>query len=95
MVSRKHEGSAHLNERDCPHLVELILPQGGLGEGDLTITGFHKERGIQPRFGHVRRDDGEFCLTLCFADPVQADAFQRRFGGTRIVRGTARQQLPG
>jgi hypothetical protein len=86
MSRRKHERTARLNERDW-HLVQLVLPPGGLGEGDLAITGFHKERGIQPRFGHVRRYDGELCVTLCFADPTEADAFQRRFGGTRIVCG--------
>jgi hypothetical protein len=52
---------------------------------------------VAARFGNVGHNDGEFCVTLCFADAADADAFQRRFGGTRIVRGTrdAMQYLPG
>jgi hypothetical protein len=88
MSLRKYERMAHLSERDCPYLVELQLPPGGLGEGDLAINRFHKERGIHLRFRHVRRDDGEYCVTLCFADAAQADAFQRRFGGTLVITGS-------
>jgi hypothetical protein len=73
------------------------MRERGLGEGDLAIAAFHKERRIAARFGNVGHNDGEFCVTLCFADAADADAFQRRFGGTRIVRGTrdAMQYLPG
>lgn len=88
MSRRKGEITPRMNERDFPHLVELLLPPGGLGEGDLAIAAFHNERRIAPRFGNARRDDGEFCVTMCFADAADADAFQHRFGGTRIVRGT-------
>jgi len=73
--------AARMNELDFPHLVELPLPPGGLGEGDLAIAAFHKGRGITPRFGRPRR---ESCVTLCFADAADADAFHHRFGGTRI-----------
>jgi hypothetical protein len=88
MSRRKDEITARTNKQDFPHLVELLLPPGGLGEGDLAITAFHKERRIAPRFGNDRHEDGEFCVTLCFADAADADAFQHRFGGTRILRGT-------
>jgi hypothetical protein len=88
MSRHKGEITARMNERDFPHLVELLLPPGGLGEGDLAIAAFHKERRIAPQFGNARRDDGELCVTLCFADAADADAFQHRFGGTRIMRGT-------
>jgi hypothetical protein len=97
MSCRKREIAPRMENRDFPHLVELVLPPGGLGEGDLAIAAFHKERRIAARFGNVGHNDGEFCVTLCFADSADADAFQRRFGGTRRVRGTreAMQYLPG
>jgi hypothetical protein len=88
-MSRKGEITSRINERDFPHLVELELPPGGLGEGDLAISAFHRERGIELRY--LRREDSQVCVTLCFAEPAAADAFQRRFGGTRLERGFGRR----
>jgi hypothetical protein len=66
-----------------PHIVELPLPPGGLREQTREIAAFHEKRGIAMHQGRGRRDDGEFCVRLCFADPGDADEFQQRFGGER------------
>jgi hypothetical protein len=84
MSRRKGEHIARMNQRDFPHIVELPLPPGGVGHWDGAVATFHDERKIPMRFGRSRRDDGEFCVRLCFADPTDAEAFQKRFGGARI-----------
>jgi hypothetical protein len=84
MSRRKGEQTARMNERDFPHIVELPLPFGGLREPTQQIAAFHEERRLPMRFGRSRRDDGEFCVRLCFADAADADAFRKRFGGERV-----------
>jgi hypothetical protein len=80
-----------MNERDFPHIVELPLPPGGLRERTGEVAAFHEERGLVMRQGRARRDDGEFCVRLCFADPTDADTFQKRFGRLRHETGKCRQ----
>ena len=66
---------ARMNERDCPHIVELPLPSGGFRAKSDDILAFHREGGIAPRRGH----------RFCFADPAHADAFRKEFGGERLT----------
>jgi len=86
MSRRRGEQTARMNERDFPHIVELPLPPGGLGHWEGAIATFHDERGIAMRFGRGRRDDGAFCVRLFVADPGDAEAFQKRFGGERTLK---------
>ena len=76
-----------MNERKYPHLVELLLPPGGFGSASDAMLAFHREHGIQPRRG--RNEDEDFFVTFCFADPIHADAFQKRFGGALLTQGAA------
>jgi hypothetical protein len=94
MSRRKGEQTARMNERDFPHLVEIPLPPGGLGNLEGAIAAFHDERKISMRFGLSRREDGEFCVRLCFSDSTDADAFQERFGGTRLEREVNEKDAP-
>ena len=80
-----------MNERDFPHIVEIPLPPGGLGDGTVGIAAFHSEPKIAPRFGRGRRDDGAFRVRLCFADAADAEAFRDRFGGTRVESDAERK----
>ena len=81
-----------MNERKYPHLVELLLPPGGFGSASDAMLAFHREHGIQPRRG--RNEDEDFFVTFCFADPIHADAFQKRFGGALLTfqEGDTRQK---
>jgi hypothetical protein len=55
MSRRKGEITARMNERNCPHIVELPLPSGGFRAKSDDILAFHRERGIEPqRFGGER-----------------------------------------
>jgi hypothetical protein len=87
-----------MNERKYPHLVELPLPPGGFGSASDAMLAFHREHGIQPGRGRGRNEDEDFFVTFCFADPIHADAFQKRFGGalpTFQGGGTRHKKSPG
>jgi len=81
MTRRKGEVTARMNERECPHLVELAQPEGGCGNTLEAIDPFHREAGIALRRGRrQRRHDQEFSR-WCFITPELAGAFHAQFGG--------------
>jgi hypothetical protein len=84
MTRRKGEITGRMNERDFPHIVELQVPVGGLGDRIWEFDAFHRDRGIQSRSGRGRQDEDRFFVHYCLADPAIADAFRARFGGERI-----------
>jgi len=84
MTRRKFEITGHMNERDFPHIVELELPPGGLRSQSLDFDAFHRERSILIRRGRGRHEGEQFLVRFCFPDAATADAFQQRFGGTRL-----------
>ena len=49
MSRRKGEITARMNERNCPHIVQLPLPSGGFRSKSDDILAFHRERSIEPR----------------------------------------------
>ena len=51
MTRRKREIVGLRNERDFPHLVELVLPLEGFRSVLLEIDAFHRERHIPVRRG--------------------------------------------
>jgi hypothetical protein len=85
VTRRKGETTARMIERAFPHIVELPLPSGGFRERSADIAGFHSDRGIEPRRGRGRVDEGQWYVRYCFADPAHADAFCERFGGERLT----------
>ena len=66
-IRRKSEFVRRTNERDFPHLVELVLPLEGFRSVLLEIDAFHRERRIPGRRGR-NRFGGE-CLTHTPAKP--------------------------
>jgi hypothetical protein len=84
MSRRKGEITGHINERDFPHLVELELPPGGFRSQSFEFDAFHRERSIPIRRGRGRHEVEQFLVRFCFPDAATADAFQERFGGTRL-----------
>ena len=87
MCRRKGEQTARVNERNFPHIIELPLPRGGWRDRTRETADFHERRSLTMHQGQARRDDGEFCVRLCFAKPADADVFQKRFGDERLSAG--------
>lgn len=79
-----------LNERDFPHLVDIVVPEGGLGRRLDAMHEWLRERGLEARRG----GGGIGVSRWCFADPRAADEFAEVHGGTRRTTeaGTRRQQ---
>jgi hypothetical protein len=44
-------------ERDFPHIVETVVPPGGLGKRLNDMYDFHAHHGIRARLGLGRRDE--------------------------------------
>src|SRR5215475_7149619 len=93
MTRRKFEITAHMNERDFPHIVELALSPGGFRSQSLEFAAFHRERSIPIRRGCGRHELEEFHVRFCFPDAATADAFQDRFGGARLTYSPPRARL--
>jgi hypothetical protein len=84
VTSRKGERTAHMNERDFPHIVEIAQPDGGFGTLLHAKDAWHRERGIETRRGRRQRRDDQEYVRWCFAEPPHAEAFRERFGGGRV-----------
>jgi hypothetical protein len=85
MPRRKGEITAHQNEREFPHIVELPLPSGGFRHQHSEFDAFHRERQMQVRRGRGRNEAEQFYVRFCFPDAATADAFRERFGGKRMT----------
>jgi len=85
MTRRKGEVTTRMNERECPHMIELAHPPDGFGIMLVErMTRFHTERGIAIRRGRRQRRDEREYVRFCFADAATADAFHAAFGGERL-----------
>jgi hypothetical protein len=68
-------------ERDFPHIIEMVVPEGGLGKWLDAVYEFHARHGIQVQHGRSRRDEnGRDFIRWCFADREIAAAFAAEFG---------------
>jgi hypothetical protein len=72
-------------ERDFPHIVEMVVPLGGLGKSLDAMYAWHHARGIQGMHGRGRREEGRDYIRWCFADAVLAAAFAREFSDATIL----------
>ena len=80
MSRYKGRTSARAIERDFPHIVETVVPPGGLGERLDDMYDFHAHHGIRARLGLGRRDEnGRDIIRWCFADSAIAEAFAASF----------------
>jgi hypothetical protein len=73
--------SAKNIERDYPHIVEIVVPPGGLGKQLDAMYDWHRERGIEVHLGSGRHEEGRDFIRWCFADQEMANAFAAAFGG--------------
>ena len=67
MTRRKGEVTTRMNERECPHMIELAHPPDGFGIMLVErMTRFHTERGVAIQRGRrQRREDREY-VRFCF-----------------------------
>jgi hypothetical protein len=80
-VPRKSKFVRRTNERDFPHLVELVVLLEDFHSIFLEIDAFHRERHIPVRRGRSRYQVKPFHIQFCFPDAATAHAFRNRFGG--------------
>ena len=74
--------------RDFPYVVEMVVPEGGLGRALDRMYEFHALRGIKAQNGAGRRVDDCEIITWMFADPAIAQEFALEFGGSMILPPT-------
>jgi hypothetical protein len=80
MTRYKGRQSAKAIERDFPHIVEMVVPEGGLGKRLDAMYDFHARHGVRARLGLGRRNEnGRDIIRWCFADPRLAAAFPKEF----------------
>jgi hypothetical protein len=94
MSRRKSEITGHMNERDFPHIAELELPPGGFRNKSQEFESFHRERRIIIRRGCGRHEREQFHVRFCFPNAATAEAFQGRFGGTRLTHSPSKPGRP-
>ena len=79
MPRYKGRQDANAIERDFPHIVEIVVPPGGLRTRLDAIYEFHARHGIKAQKGRGRRA-GEWDITRWrFANPAIATAFAAEF----------------
>ena len=81
-MRRKGELSPADIDREWPHQVALSACASRRG-GYKAIHAFCENLSLCPR-GHSVFHDGRRYNVYCFANPIDADAFMRRFGGEKF-----------
>jgi hypothetical protein len=79
MSRYKGRQSAKAVQQDFPHFVDVVVPEGGLGNKLNAMYDFHARHGIQPKRGHGRHDANGSVIRWCFADPDIAAGFASEF----------------
>jgi hypothetical protein len=75
MTHYKGGQSSKAIEKDFPHIVEMIVPEGGFGKTLDAMYDFHARHGIRAINSTGRRDwNGRDYIRWCFADPAIAEA---------------------
>ncbi len=69
------------NKRDLPYIVEIAVPENGLGNTLDVIAVFHMQLALEQKRGRGRHEEGRDFVRWCFDDPQTAGQFQGLFGG--------------
>lgn len=83
MARYKGQITPRMNERTFPHLVDIVVPPGGLGARLDAMHDWLRARSIPARHGR----GGLNAVRWCFSDPAVADDFARKFDGVRSTAG--------
>lgn len=81
MARYKGRSGSEAVERDYPHVVEIVVPLGGLGKRLDAMYDWHRAHGIEIHRGRGRREEPRDIIRWCFADREMAAAFDAAFGG--------------
>jgi hypothetical protein len=90
MSPYKGRPSAKTIAREFPFVVEIVVPEGGLGR---RLDDMHEFSPPAPDLDHHiprRRDDEHDYIRWCFGDLAVAEAFAAQFSGTLILGAAAR-----
>jgi len=80
MSPDKRRVSARAIARDFPHVVETVVPKGGLDKTLNAMHEFHRRHRIEAHTGKGRRDkSGRDYIRWCFANPEIAAKFAGQF----------------
>lgn len=79
MTRYKGKPSAKSVEQNFSHIVEIVVPPGGLAKQLDAMFEFHTRHGIKPHRGQWRHDDRGSVIRWCFTDPVVATTFASEF----------------
>jgi len=83
---RKGEVIKRRIDRDFPHQVTILFPEGGLVARLMAMHQFCTTHAMPyVTCADVRHDEGSDYVRFCFADPAHADAFLAQFGGDPIT----------
>ena len=86
MTRYKGRASPKAIEREFPHIVEMIVPEGGFGRTLDAMFDFHARHGIRAINSTGRRDEnGRDIIRWCFVDPAVAAAFADEFNELRTT----------
>jgi len=81
MTRDKGEPNHRTTARNFPFVVEITVPEGGLGNRLNAMQEFHAEYGIKPVSRPGRRKGGRDIISWCFRDAGTAEAFADVFDG--------------
>ncbi|MCW5693103.1 MAG: hypothetical protein KIT48_12130 [Pseudolabrys sp.] len=84
-MSKISWASARRNEREFPNIVEIPVPDGGLGSRANAILAWHRRHGLISHRGTVRREADAYFVRWCFADDEDAATFALEFVGELIA----------
>src|SRR5262249_51560369 len=92
MTRRKFEITAHMNERNFPHIVELELPPGGFRTQSLEFEAFHREHHILIRRGRSDARQGRLSYRYQILQAPEPAAPDRLAPSRCAMRPAARQR---
>jgi hypothetical protein len=81
MIRHKARPSAQTIARDFPYVVEISVPEKGLGQRLEAMHEFHTRRGIRARNGPHRQTGSHGYITWCFSESATAETFAAEFKG--------------
>jgi hypothetical protein len=102
---RESHNDPHRNERDYPHIVEVMVPPASKlatleaawawHQTYNAMHEWHRTRFLESRTGHGRTEEQnrEFVcfVRFCFKDPRDAEGFKARFGGCLVAPKRSRR----
>jgi hypothetical protein len=86
MSPYKGRPSAKTIAREFPFVVEIMVPEGGLGRRLEDMHAFHRQRGLTDHHIPRRRDGEHDYIRWCFKDLATAEAFAAQFSGTLLTK---------